>query len=32
MDYNNPTRGNSETGVYMYWGASGNISGVINRD
>ena len=32
MDYNNPTSGNSETGVYMYWGDSGDISGVTNRD
>lgn len=32
MDYNNPTSGNSGTGVYMYWGASGNISGVTNRN
>jgi len=32
MDYNNPTSGNSGTGVHMYWGASGDISGVPNRN
>lgn len=32
MDYNNPTKGNSGTGVYMYWGANGDISGITNRN
>jgi len=32
MDYNNPTKGNSGDGVYIYWGASGDISGITNRD
>lgn len=31
MDYNNPTTGNSGTGVYMYWGASGDITGLSNK-
>ena len=32
MDYNNPTTGNSGTGVYMYWGADGDISGLSNKN
>ena len=32
MDYNNPTTGNSGTGVYMFWGAGGDISGISNKD
>lgn len=31
MDYNNPTTGNSGTGVYMYWGADGDITGLNNK-
>lgn len=32
MDYNNPTNGNSGTGVYMFWGANGDISGLGNKN
>ena len=31
MDYNTPTTGNQDYGIHMYWGASGDISGLSNK-